>query len=93
MFSLVLGKYVKSIIIFESFVNKLQVCNTLHAGSVVQSCPTLCDAMDCSPPGPSVHATLQARILEWVAISYCQLSSQPRDGKHFPCIDRQILYH
>ena len=93
MFSLVLGKYVKNFIIFESFVNKLQVCNTLHAGSVVQSCPTLCDAMDCSPPGPSVHATFQARILEWVAISYCRVSSRPRGGKHFPCIGRQIFYH
>ena len=34
----------------------------------LQLCPTLCDPMDCSPPGPSVHGTLQARILEWVAI-------------------------
>ena len=37
---------------------------------VAQSCPTLCDAMDCSPPGSSIHAISQARILEWVAISY-----------------------
>ena len=92
MFSLVLGKYVKSII-FESFVNRLQVCNTLHAGSVVQLCPTVCDPMDCSRPGSSVHATFQARILGWVAISYCRISSRPRDGKHFLCIDRQIVYH
>ena len=35
-----------------------------------QSCPTLCDSMDCSPPGSSVHGILQARILEWVAISF-----------------------
>ena len=35
-----------------------------------QLCPTLCDAMDCSPPGSSVHGILQARILEWVAISF-----------------------
>ena len=34
-----------------------------------QSCPTLCDPMDCSPPGYSVHRTFQARILEWIAIS------------------------
>ena len=33
-----------------------------------QSCPTLCDPMDCSPPGSSVHGTLQTRILEWIAI-------------------------
>ena len=37
---------------------------------VTQSCPTLCDLMDCSLPGSSVHGILQARILEWVAISF-----------------------
>ena len=36
---------------------------------VAQSCPTLCDPVDCSPPGSSVHEILQVRILEWVAIS------------------------
>ena len=35
---------------------------------VAQSCPTLCEPVDCSPPGSSVHGILQARILEWVAI-------------------------
>ena len=39
----------------------------------------LCDPMDCNPPGSSVHGILQARILEWVAISYSRISSQPRD--------------
>ena len=34
-----------------------------------QSCPTLCEPMDCNPPGASVHRIFQARILEWVAIS------------------------
>ena len=37
---------------------------------VTQSCPTLCDSMDCSLPGSSVHGVLQERILEWVAISF-----------------------
>ena len=37
---------------------------------VAQLCPTLCDPIDCSPPGSSVHGILQARILEWVAISF-----------------------
>ena len=37
---------------------------------VTQSCPTLCDPVDCSPPGSSVHGILQARILEWGAISF-----------------------
>ena len=42
---------------------------------VAQSCPTLCDPMDCSPPGFSVHEILQAIILEWVAISFSRWSS------------------
>ena len=45
---------------------------------VAQSSLTLCDLMDCSPPGSSVHGILQARILEWVAISFSGESSQPR---------------
>ena len=46
---------------------------------LAQSCPTLCDLMDCSPPGSSVHGILQARILEWVAISSSRDSFWPRD--------------
>ena len=42
-----------------------------------QSCPTLCDPMDCSPPGSSVHGIFQERILEWVAISFSRGSSRP----------------
>ena len=37
---------------------------------VTQSCLTLCDPMDCSPPGSSIHRIFQARVLEWVAISF-----------------------
>ena len=48
-------------------------------GEVAQSCLTLCDPMDCSLPGFSVHGILQARILEWVTISFSRGSSQPRD--------------
>ena len=44
-------------------------------GLVAQSCPTLCDPTDCSPPGSSVHGILQARILEWVAIPFSRGSS------------------
>ena len=55
-------------------------CFYLQSKSVVaQLCPTLCDPMDCSPPGSSVHGILQARILEWVAIPFSRGSSQPRD--------------
>ena len=51
-----------------------------HMVLAVQSCPTLCDPMDCSPPGSCVHGILQAKILEWVAISSSRGSSRPRDG-------------
>ena len=48
-------------------------------GLAAQSCPTLCDPLDCSLPGSSVHGILQARILEWVAMPSSRGSSQPRD--------------
>ena len=44
--------------------------NAQSESEVAQSCPTLCDPMDCSPSGSSVHGIFQARILEWVAISF-----------------------
>ena len=46
---------------------------------VTQSSPTLCDLMDCSLPGSSVHEILQARIMEWLAVPFPRRSSQPRD--------------
>ena len=46
---------------------------------VTQSCPALCDPVDCSLPGSSVHEILQARIPEWVAIPFSRGSSWPRD--------------
>ena len=46
---------------------------------VAQSCPTLCDPVDCSLPGSSVHGILQARLLEWIAIPFSRGSSQLRD--------------
>ena len=52
---------------------------------VTQSCPTLCDPIDYIPPGSSIHGILQARILEWVAISYSRGPSPPRDRTHSSC--------
>ena len=60
--------------------------------SVTQPCLTLCDPMDCSPPGSSVHGVFQARILEWVAIPSSRGSSQPKDRTCVSCICRGILY-
>ena len=53
---------------------------------VSQLCPTLCNLMDCSPPDTSVHGILQARILEWVVISFSRGSSQPKDRTWVSCI-------
>ena len=63
----------------------------LKWSEVAQSCLTLCNPMDCSLPGSSVHGIFQARILEWAAISFSRGTSQPRDrtrvssivGRHF----------
>jgi len=54
--------------------------------SVAQLCPTLYNPLDCSPPGSSVHGISQARILEWVAISFSRGSSQPRDWTSVFCV-------
>ena len=51
---------------------------------VAKSCPTLCHPL--SPPGSSVHGIFQARILEWVAISFSRGSSRPRDWTHVSCV-------
>ena len=73
-----------------------------HTGCVVccvkslQSCPTLCDPMDHSPPGSSIHGILQARIPEWVAMLSSRGSSQPKDQtciSYTSCIGRWVLYH
>ena len=58
----------------------------LNSAQSLQSCPTPCEPMDCSPPGSSVHGILQARILEWVAMPFSRESSQPRDRTHISCV-------
>ena len=61
----------------------IQCCKAImkEEVKVTQSCPTLCDAMDCSPPGSSVHGILQAVILEWVADPFSRGSSQLNSKK------------
>ena len=58
----------------------IQVC-----AKSLQLCPTLCDAVDCSPPVSSTHGILQARILEWVAMPSSRGSPRPRDQTHASC--------
>ena len=55
-------------------------------GLVAELCPTLATPWTCSPPGSSVHGISQARLVEWVAISFSSRSSQPRDQTHIPSI-------
>ena len=70
--------------------------NHCSLSEVAQSCPTLCDPMDCRPPGSCVHEVFQAEILEWVVISYSRVTSRPRDWTPISCgscIGRRILNH
>ena len=63
---------------------------------VAQLCLSLWDPTDCIPPGSSIHGISQARVLEWVAVSFSRASSYPRDQAHISCISctgRRILYH
>ena len=62
-------------------------------GEVAQSCPTLCDPVDCNLLDFSVHGIFQARILEWVAISFSRGSSRPKDWTQVLLNCRQIVYH
>ena len=54
-------------------------CSEVKWSEVTQSCPTLCDPIDCSLAGSSVHEIFQAKVLEWIAISFSRGSSRPRD--------------
>ena len=68
----------------------------LYCARSLQSCKTLCNPMDCSQPGSSVHGILQARILGWVAMPFSRGSSQSRDQAHISyvsCVVRWVLYH
>ena len=58
-----------------------------------QSCPALCNPMDCNLPGSSVHGILQARILEWGAMPSFRGSLGPRNQACFSCTGRRALYH
>ena len=82
--------YVCMCLIYDIFYIPF-MCTCVY--SVAQLHLTLCNATDWSPPGSSVHEIFQARILEWVAISFPRESSWPKDRIHISCIGRQILYH
>ena len=64
----------------------IYICTYAVLCLVALLCPTLCDPLDCSPPGSSVHGILQARILEWIAMPSSRGFSQPRDLTCVSCI-------
>ena len=77
--------------VYLAFVPFVSCC-----AKMLQSCPTLCHPMDCSPPGSYIHGILQTRIMEWVAMPSSRVSSQPRDQacvSYISCIGMQVLYH
>ena len=101
-FSLIL----KKIVIYFMIALSLHWCmwafsgydehGAVHAKSLTQSCSTLCNVMDCSLPGSSVHGILQAKTLEWTAMPSSRGSSQLRGQtciSHFSCIGMWVLYH
>ena len=75
---------------FTKVQNNRRVVVVVESLSRVRLCH---DPMDYSPRGSSVHRFSQARMLEWVTISFPRGSSQPWDQTCVSCIDRQILYH
>ena len=64
----------------------------MHMSSVVQSCLTLCDPLDCSTPDSSVHGIFQARILEWGAIPFTRNNSNSDTYRGLCCSSCYILY-
>ena len=82
---------------FDLISSSLLLASVTTNSEVAQSCLTLCNPMDCSLPGSSVHGIFQARVLEWVAISFSKGSFLPRDrtqvscivGRHFYCLSHQ----
>ena len=83
-----ISAFVPSFSVFRMTVN----CSWSCESEVAQSCPTLCDPVDCSPPGSSVHGILQPRILEWVAISFSRGYSRPRDRTQLSCMAGRCFY-
>ena len=93
--------YPKGILVLQAWICFTFSCTTYEilCAFVLShfSCiTTLCDPMDCSPPGSSVHRILQARILEWVTMPSARGSFQPRGQTHISqvsCISKQVLCH
>ena len=83
---------------FHSFINWIapKICIMHLPARSLQLCPTLCDSVDHSPPGSSVHGILQARIVEWVVMPFSRVSFWSRNQtsiSYISCFGRRVLYH
>ena len=91
------GPIIRSEIVTHSLMSRPSVCTVSfkrHLNVLVaQSCLSLCNPMNCNPPGFSVLSFFQARILEWVAMLSFRVSSPPRDQTPVLLHCSQILYH
>ena len=94
----------EKVLFYKSVISKEENADLSHFNAIclcvsaksLQSCPTLCDPMECCLPDSSVHGILQARILESASMPSSRESSWPRNQTHvsyFSCIGRQVLYH
>ena len=79
------------LIVFQHLLNYHSYWWHVCVYSFAQSCPTLFDPMDCSPPGYSVHGILQARILRWVAMPFSRGSSQPKYQTRSPALQANFF--
>ena len=82
---IIIGYVIYWVLTMSQLPSKVILCTFLVGCLVAQLCLTLCNPMDCSPPGSSVHGILQARILEWVAMPFSRGSSWPGDRT---CVSR-----
>ena len=92
----ILDGFINLYVVVASVIYREHICvciEYLRACCVASVVSTLCNPMDYSPAGFSVHGILQARLLEWVAMPSSRRSSQPRDQTHVSCIGKHVLYH
>ena len=84
-----------SLIYLSTVLGKGRCCSPKMKVKVTQSCLTLCNPMDCSPPGSSIHGILQTIKLEWVTMPSSRGSSDPwiEAVSYVSCFGRQVLYH
>ena len=87
----IFSNYLSKIKKKKLYINFLYFLDNNILFKVAQSCPIPCDPIDCSTPGSSIHGIFQARILEWVAISFSRGSFQPRGWTQISALQADSL--